>query len=65
MKVGDLVSVEQKLCKPVLGIILEIYDTKGIAAPIQGHALIRPCDPAENRLMWAAPLDIDVINESD
>ena len=64
MKVGDLVSVERKSCKPVLGLIIEIYKMEGITACMRGHALIRPCDPADSRLMWASPLDIEVLNES-
>lgn len=63
MKVGDLVSVERKLCKPVLGLILEIYEMKGITSTMRGHALVQPCDP-ESRLMWASPLDVEVISES-
>lgn len=64
MKVGDLVRVEQKLCKPVLGLILEIYEMEGITASMRGHALVQPFGTTETRLMWANPIDIEVLNEN-
>jgi hypothetical protein len=64
MKVGDLVSVKLAHGRnPILGLILEIYDMKGITASMQGHALVQPCDPT-NRLTWANPVDVEVLNEA-
>ena len=65
MKVGDLVSV--KLAhgqKPILGLILENYEMDGITASMRGDALVQPFGTTETRLMWANPLDIEVLNEN-
>lgn len=65
MKVGDLVSV--KLAhgrKPIVGLVIELYvDADGIDLG-SGHALVQPCDSESNRLMWASPLDVEVISAS-
>jgi len=64
MNIGDLVSV--KLAhgrKPVLGLVLEIYEVEGITASMRGHVLVQPCD-ITNRLTWANPIDVEVISEN-
>jgi len=60
MKIGDLVSVKRTRGRaPIAGIVLEIDENDPL-----GIALVMPSDADSNRLMWANPLDVEVISES-
>jgi|TARA_B100000029_G_scaffold509428_1_gene598582 hypothetical protein len=64
MKVGDLVKVSRTHGRePIVGLVLEVYSEDGDGSPFP-HALVQPCNPEENRLIWANPLDVEVINET-
>jgi len=60
MKVGDLVSVKRTHGRvPITGIVLEIDENDPLSI-----ALVMSSDSDSNRLMWANPLDVEVLNES-
>jgi len=59
MKVGDLVSVRRTHGRaPITGIVLEIDENDPL-----GIALVMSGNSDSNRLMWANPLDVEVISE--
>jgi len=59
MKVGDLVKVKRTHGRdPVIGLIVEVkQDEYNIVA------LVKPIDSESSRLMYANPLDAEVISE--
>ena len=60
MKVGDLVSVKRTHGRaPIAGIVLEIDENDPLSI-----ALVMPCSSESNQLIWANPLDVEVLNES-
>ena len=69
MKPGDLVRVKRgQWQKCVVGLVLDIYVADGLDGDWRepGEALVQPCDAStvHGRLLWAHPLDIEVISES-
>jgi hypothetical protein len=60
MKVGDLVKVKRTHGRdPVIGLIVEVKQDEHNTV-----ALVKPIDSESGRLMYANPLDVEVINES-
>ena len=67
MQVGDLVKVFRTHGRePITGLIIELkedeYNT--IADEYNTVALVKPIASEHNRLMYANPLDVEVISES-
>ncbi len=60
MRVGDLVKVKLTHGRdPVIGLIVEVKQDEHNTV-----ALVKPIDSEPNRLIYANPLDVEVINES-
>jgi len=60
MKVGDLVKVRRTHGRePITGLIIDLKEDE-----LNLIALVKPIASEHNRLMYANPLDIEVINES-
>ena len=60
MKVGDLVRVKLTHGRePITGLIIELKEDE-----LNLIALVKPIASEHNRLIYANPLDIEVLNES-
>ena len=60
MQVGDLVKVSRTHGRePITGLIIELKEDE-----LNLIALVKPIASEHNRLMYANPLDIEVLNES-
>ncbi len=60
MKVGDLVKVRRTHGRePITGFIIDLKEDE-----LNLIALVKPIASEHNRLMYANPLDIEVLNES-
>ena len=60
MKVGDLVKVRRTHGRePITGLIIDLKEDE-----LNLVALVKPIASEHNRLMYANPLDIEVLNES-
>ena len=60
MKVGDLVRVRRTHGRePITGLIIDLKEDE-----LNLIALVKPIASEHNRLIYANPLDIEVINES-
>jgi len=60
MKVGDLVKVRRTHGRePITGLIIDLKEDE-----LNLIALVKPIASEHNRLIYANPLDIEVINES-
>jgi hypothetical protein len=60
MKVGDLVKVFRTHGRePITGLIIELKEDE-----LNLIALVKPIASEHNRLMYANPLDVEVINAS-
>ena len=60
MKVGDLVKVFRTHGRePITGLIIELKEDE-----LNLVALVKPIASEHNRLMYANPLDVEVINAS-
>ena len=60
MKVGDLVRVKRTHGRaPITGLVLGVDENDPLSL-----ALVMSSDSDSNLLMWANPLDVEVISES-
>ena len=60
MQVGDLVKVRRTHGRePITGLIIDLKEDE-----LNLIALVKPIASEHNRLIYANPLDIEVINES-
>jgi len=60
MQVGDLVKVRRTHGRePITGLIIELKEDE-----LNLIALVKPIASEHNRLMYANPLDVEVINAS-
>jgi len=60
MQVGDLVKVKRTHGRePITGLIIELKEDE-----LNLIALVKPIASEHNRLMYANPLDVEVINAS-
>ena len=60
MKVGDLVKVRRTHGRePITGLIIDLKEDE-----LNLIALVKPIASEHNRLIYANPLDIEVLNES-